>query len=164
MSLVRSYREGDKSEAISAARLSWGYFCREATIYLYRTTGKGRRLELILVKNCSAFCLKDCLTLWSTTAPPPPNAYRFCPPTSEVSKRGWRTEGVGPRNPSHTMDSGLFSAPFFLSPLMSRRTQLCGAIFAVFWALLVADPLPPTPFRNLWQQFQKFLSECWIGV
>ena len=32
---------GDKSEAIFAARLSWGYFCREATIYLYRTTGRG---------------------------------------------------------------------------------------------------------------------------
>ena len=27
---------GDKSEAIFAARLLRGYFCREATIYLYR--------------------------------------------------------------------------------------------------------------------------------
>ena len=39
MSLVRL--GGDKSEAIFAARLSRGYFCREATIHLYRTTGFG---------------------------------------------------------------------------------------------------------------------------
>ena len=46
MTLVQSKNElgekllgGDKSEAVFAARLSWGYFCREATIYLYRTTG-----------------------------------------------------------------------------------------------------------------------------
>ena len=46
MTLVQSKNElgekllgGEKSEAIFAARLSWGYFCREATIYLYRTTG-----------------------------------------------------------------------------------------------------------------------------
>ena len=30
---------GDKSEAIFAATLLRGYFCREATIYLYRATG-----------------------------------------------------------------------------------------------------------------------------
>ena len=30
---------GDKSEAIFAARLWRGYFCCEATIYLFRATG-----------------------------------------------------------------------------------------------------------------------------
>ena len=38
---------GDKSEAISAARLLRGYFCCEATIWLYRATGLG----LTRVKN-----------------------------------------------------------------------------------------------------------------
>ena len=28
---------------------------------------------------------------------------------------------------------------------MSRRTQLWGTIFSVFWVLLLANPLPPTP-------------------
>ena len=66
--------------------------------------------------------------------------------TSEVSKRGWRTEGVGGRKP---IDSGLFLDPFSYAPLMSRRKQFWGTIFAVFWALWVANPLPPTPVRNL---------------
>ena len=72
-------------------------------------------------------------------------------PGSEVSKRGWRTQGVGARKslPHHKFRP--FSAPLFLCPLMSRRTQFWGTFLAVFWALLVANPLPPTPFRNLWQ-------------
>ena len=36
---------GDKSEAIFAARLLRGYFCREATICLYRATGHERSYE-----------------------------------------------------------------------------------------------------------------------
>ena len=51
---------------------------------------------------------------------------------SEVSKRGWRTEGVAQGNPSHTIDSGLFLDPFSCAPLMGRRTQLWGTILAVF--------------------------------
>ena len=56
MSLVRSYWEGTSLKlflprgcrgVIFAARLSWGYFCREATIYLYRTTGHSKGY-----KNC----------------------------------------------------------------------------------------------------------------
>ena len=34
------------------------------------------------------------------------------------------------------------------SPLTRSRKQFWGPFFAVFWALLVANPLPPTPFRN----------------
>ena len=63
---------------------------------------------------------------------------------SEVSKRGWRTEGVGARK----------SLPYHGGG---------GDFFAVFWALLVVNPLPPTPFRNLWPDvscncFSRILS------
>ena len=69
---------------------------------------------------------------------------------SEVSKRGWRTEGVGAQeNPSHTINSSLFSVLFLLCPLTSRSTLFWETLFAVFRALLVSNPLPPTPFRNL---------------
>ena len=40
---------------------------------------------------------------------------------------------------------------FLLCPLRRRRTQFWGTILAVFCALLVANPLPPTPVRNLWR-------------
>ena len=62
---------------------------------------------------------------------------------SEVSKRGWRTERVGARNPSHTMHSSQFSAPFFLCLLRSRRTQFWGELLLHFgrcWS--------PTPSRQ----------------
>ena len=49
-------------------------------------------------------------------------------PLSEVPKRGWRTEGVG-----------------------ARRSFLCRA-------LLVANPLPPTPFRT------SDIRTCTLGV
>ena len=39
----------DKSEASFAARLLWGYVCREATIYLYPATG----LERMTGKSCN---------------------------------------------------------------------------------------------------------------
>ena len=67
---------------------------------------------------------------------------------SEVSKRGWRTEGVGARKslPHHKFRP--FYCPFFLCPLRSRRTQFWGTFFAVFWALLGANPLPLTPFSK----------------
>ena len=32
---------------------------------------------------------------------------------------------------------------------MNRRPQTWGAILTVFWALLVANPFPPTRLRNL---------------
>ena len=48
-----------------------------------------------------------------------------------------RQRGLAQGSPSHTIDAGLFSAPLFLFPLMRRRTQLWGTIFAVFWVRLV---------------------------
>ena len=58
---------------------------------------------------------------------------------SEVSKRGWRTEGVGARKSSQA----LFSTPVFLClpyDLMRRRTQVWWTIFAVFCATPGAEP------------------------
>ena len=42
-----------------------------------------------------------------------------------------------------------FSLPHVpMPPYMSRRTQLWGTIFAVFWALLVHQPPPTNPFSK----------------
>ena len=45
-----------------------------------------------------------------------------------------------------------FLRPFSYAPLMSTRTQFWWTILAVFWALFAANPLPLTPFRNLWRE------------
>ena len=63
-------------------------------------------------------------------------------------KRVGGQRGLAQGNPFHTINSGLCSAPFFYAPL-SRRTQSWGAFLLLVWALLVANALPPTPFRNL---------------
>ena len=53
--------------------------------------------------------------------------------------------GLARGDPSHARDSGLFSAPFFLSPLWEGG-QNSGDLF---W--LYSGPwYPPTPFRNFW--------------
>ena len=46
--------------------------------------------------------------------------------------------GLARGNPSFARDSGVFSVPFFLCPFRRRGTRS-----------FVANPLPPTPFRNL---------------
>ena len=58
-----------------------------------------------------------------------------------ADRGGWRKE-IPP--------TSLFCVLFFLCPLRSRRTLFWETLFAAFRALLVANPLPPTPFRNLW--------------
>ena len=65
---------------------------------------------------------------------------------SEVSKRGWRTEGVGARKslPYHRF-SAFFCTLFPMPPFMIRRSQFWGTNFAVFWVLL---PLPANPFSK----------------
>ena len=60
---------------------------------------------------------------------------------SEVSKRGWRTEGVGARKSLPYRRFRPFFGPFSCAPLMSRRTQLWGTILAVF-----CSSLPPSLF------------------
>ena len=63
------------------------------------------------------------------------------------------------KNSVRSFEKGL--ADLFPMPLLirSRRTQFWGTFFAVFWVLLVTNPLPPTPFRNLWfGEFGAFLG------
>ena len=64
--------------------------------------------------------------------------------------------GLAQGDPSHARHSHLFAVPFSYATLRRRGTQFWGSIFAVFWALLVANPLPPTPFRNLRQPRESF--------
>ena len=61
--------------------------------------------------------------------------------------------GLARGAPSQARDSDLFSVLFFLflATLRRRGTQFWGPTVAVCWALLVANPLLPTPFRNLWK-------------
>ena len=73
--------------------------------------------------------------------------------SSEVSKRGWRTEGVAARK----SDSNLFSAPLFLCPLMSRRTQ-----FKNVCCILGAagrQPPPANPFSKPLICFLEFFGQ-----
>ena len=70
----------------------------------------------------------------------------FCMKIRSFEKGVGGQRGLAQGNRSHTINSGIFSAPFFLCPLMSRRTQLWGTFFAVFWALLVTRS--PTPSRQ----------------
>ena len=67
---------------------------------------------------------------------------------SGVSKRGGGQRGLAQGKPSHTIDSGVFLQPFSYATLMSRRTQFWGTNFVAFGELLVANPLPPTPFKT----------------
>ena len=58
--------------------------------------------------------------------------------------------GCRKRNPSYATDWGILSVPFSCAPL-GEGAHITGELFGLFWgACLVANPLPPTPFRNLW--------------
>ena len=61
------------------------------------------------------------------------------------------------RNPSKARDLGLFSVPFFLCPLRRMGAHFRRIFGALFGGLFVANPFPPTPFRNLrftWRTFR----------
>ena len=68
---------------------------------------------------------------------------------SEVSKRSWRTEWVGREEVIQRPETqASFLYPFPYAPFREGghiSGQLLGALFG---ALFVANPLPPTPFRN----------------
>ena len=72
------------------------------------------------------------------------------PLTQKFRKGVGGQRGLARGNPSHARDSGLFSVPFFLCPLRRRRTHFWRTFLALFGVLFAANPLPPTPFRNLW--------------
>ena len=88
---------------------------------------------------------------------------------SEVSKKGlagrggWREE-ILPMSVIQTS----FLCPFSYATLRISGTYFWASICAVFWALLVANPLPPTPFRNLREKgsfarggiCRKFVANC----
>ena len=115
--------------------------CRRAVAYLFAISGghlcRTRSGETSQLELCCLRCLTMFLGNHSLTPSifPVGLSQRF--QKGLADRGGWRKE-IPP-----------FSAPFSLCPLMSTRTQFWGRIFAVFWVLLVANPLPPTPFRNL---------------
>ena len=57
--------------------------------------------------------------------------------------------GLARRSPSNPRDLGLFSVPFFLCPLRRTGTYFWRTFGLFLGCLFVANPLPPTPFRNL---------------
>ena len=66
--------------------------------------------------------------------------------------------GLARRSPSKARDWGLFSVPFFLCPLRRIGTHFWRTFGALFGGLFVANPFPPTPFRNLRQFHGVFRS------
>ena len=90
LSLVRSYWEG------TSLRL----FCREVIVGLFLPRGNDLPLS----------------AHWACKGPVCPKPCLCAPEFSEVSKRGWRREGVDARKPFKARDSGLFSVPFFPMP------------------------------------------------
>ena len=71
--------------------------------------------------------------------------------------------GLARGNPSKARDSGLFSVPFFLYPLRRMGTHLWRTFWALFGGLFVANPFPPTPFRNL-RLFRSSLKGMKFGM
>ena len=59
--------------------------------------------------------------------------------------------GLAWRDPLKARDSGLFSIPFSLCPLRRRGTHFWRTFGVLFGGSFVANPLPPTPFRNFWE-------------
>ena len=71
-------------------------------------------------------------------------------PESQKFRKGvGRQRGLARGNPSKARDSGLFSVPSFLCPLRRMGTHFWRIVWVLFGGLFVANPLPPTPFRNL---------------
>ena len=67
----------------------------------------------------------------------------FSTPESKIQKfrKGvGGQKGLARRNPSYARDWGLFSAPFFLSPLRRRGTHFWRTFWVCFGGLLVANP------------------------
>ena len=67
--------------------------------------------------------------------------------SSEVSKRGWRTERVGARKSSYARDSGIFLHPFSYSSLGGRWTQFWGTILLHLGRCQSPTP-PDNPFSK----------------
>ena len=70
--------------------------------------------------------------------------------SSDVSKRGWWSEAVVANKTFLCQRlKALFCTSFPICPLRRRGTHYWRLFWAVFGCLFVANPLPPTPLRNL---------------
>ena len=78
-------------------------------------------------------------------------------------RKGVGGQRVGARNlkevPLTPLLQAFFLPPFSFAPLAIEEHNSGGNLFAVFWALLVANPLPPTPFRNLLKEAYTTTTE-----
>ena len=68
---------------------------------------------------------------------------------AEVSKRGWRTQRVGTKKSFPCQRLRIFFCTLFPNPFRRRGDTFLESLFGGFEGLLIANPLPPTPFRNL---------------
>ena len=68
--------------------------------------------------------------------------------SSEVSKRGWRTEGVVAEKSFLRQRLRPFFCTLLLCSLRRRGRHFWRTLGCFCGALFVASPLPPTPFRN----------------
>ena len=86
-----------------------------------------------------------------------PKAFWICfsrvHPPSEIKSNFQNTKAAFAKAAFDTLryarDAGLFSAPFSYAPLGEGGHSAGGTIWAVFGALLVANPFPQTPSPNL---------------
>ena len=67
---------------------------------------------------------------------------------SEVTKRSWRTGGVGTRKSFICQRFNLFSVPFSLCPLRRRGTHLVEIFLGSFWGFVCRQPPPANPFSK----------------
>ena len=111
--------------------------------------------------NCPQSCRFGLLRVLAILRP-----LQILSPFSEVSKRGWRTEGVGAKKSFlHQRLRPPFLHPFSYAPLREGG-HISGEVLGLsFGGLFVTNPLPPTPFRNLFrcQMMEAFLCPVRTG-
>ena len=78
-----------------------------------------------------------------TPLPLPQKKYK-----SEVSKRGWRTEGVGARKPLPCRRFGPFSCTLFLCALYEQEKTTLGDNSCCILGAAGRQPPPPNPFSK----------------
>ena len=80
----------------------------------------------------------------------PSISFRLCRPQfPEVSKRGWRTEGVGSRNSFIYQRFRPLFCTLFPMPLQEKEdTLLENVFFCSFWRFVCLQPPPANPFSK----------------
>ena len=113
--------------------------------YFYSASGRFARITRMSDSRESPDSRESCESIRANHA-----TKRFTelrPPKSGVSKRGWRTKGVG-ANPSHARDYEVFSVPSFLCPFRRRVTQFWGPILPYILVPVSRQPPPANPFSK----------------